>query len=134
VTAKKHLTVQLVAFPELCYLQRTILTETTVPFHWKFHRHQVLSRSLPVTACMLFLINYIVTTLDHSCYQRLLYTKGKGKVLPYSSTSAGSRPNPGVQAVGLQVNFRQACGHLPSRRTSPSIDQYQVIMLSDRGT
>jgi len=29
---------------------------------------------------------------------------------------------------------RQTYGHLPSLRASPSFDQYQVILLGDRGT
>jgi len=32
------------------------------------------------------------------------------------------------------VTFRQPCGHFPSRIMSPSFDQYQVILLGDRGT
>ena len=32
------------------------------------------------------------------------------------------------------ITFWQACGHLPSRRTSPSFDRYQVILLGERGT
>ena len=66
------------------------------------------------------------------------------KVLPYLLPSIGPTGDPGIQAVSPQVTiksfpavgtitFRQACGHFPSR-ASPSFDQYQVILLSDRGT
>ena len=32
------------------------------------------------------------------------------------------------------ITFHQSCSHLPSRRTSPSFDQYQVILLGDWDT
>jgi len=32
------------------------------------------------------------------------------------------------------ITFRQACGYLPSRRASPPLGLYQVILLGDRGT
>jgi len=32
------------------------------------------------------------------------------------------------------ITFHQACSYLPNRRTSPSIGQYQIIMLGDSGT
>ena len=32
------------------------------------------------------------------------------------------------------ITFHQACDHLPSRRLLPSFDQYQVVLLGDKGT
>ena len=39
-------------------------------------------------------------------------------------------------AVGCfsAITFRQACGYLSSRRASPPIGRYQIILLCDRGT
>ena len=67
------------------------------------------------------------------------------KGFPYSLLSVGPGADPDVQAVSPQVNighphgmlpytFYHACGYLPSRRASPPLDQYQVILLGDRGT
>ena len=36
--------------------------------------------------------------------------------------------------VWLSINFRQACGYLPSQRASPPIGRYRIILLGDRGT
>jgi len=75
----------------------------------------------------------------------MLQIKGKGKVFQYSLPSVGPGADPGLQAVSPQVTcshppggrlpftFRQACGYLPSRRTSPPIGRYQFILLGDRG-
>ena len=32
------------------------------------------------------------------------------------------------------ITFHQACGYLPSRRASPPLGRYEVILLGDRGT
>jgi len=67
------------------------------------------------------------------------------KVLPYSLPSVAPGADPGVQSQPTgdfkvipqqlaAIIFCQACSHLPSQSTSPSFDQYQVILLGDRGT
>jgi len=85
---------------------------------------------------------------DFTC-ELLCYSKKskKGKGFPYSLPSVRPGADPGVQAVSPQVtishppggrlpllNFRQACSYLPSRRSSPPLGQYQVILLGDGGT
>jgi len=69
----------------------------------------------------------------------------KGKVFPYSFPSVGSNVDPGVQAVNLQVTISHPSGvrlpllsarpadYLSSRRASPLICRYQIILLGDRG-
>jgi len=68
-------------------------------------------------------------------------TWSKGKVCPYSLLSIGPGADPGVQAVSPQVTL----SHPPNDRLSllsarpvftflaPSVGQYQIIPLSDRG-
>ena len=62
----------------------------------------------------------------------------KGKVLPYSLLSAGPGAHPSVHAVCPQVTLSHApvvgCHYFPPGLQSPSFDQYQVILLGDRGT
>jgi len=77
------------------------------------------------------------------------WTIRKGQGFPYLLPTVEPKADPGVQAVSPQVTishppggrlpihaytFRQACGYLPSRRASLPLGQYQVILLSDRGT
>jgi len=85
------------------------------------------------------------TMVTSTKIRRSIIIKDKGKVLPYSLRSVGPGADPSVPAVSPQVTlsnpqqqaaitFRQACGQLPSRKTSPSSDQCQVTLLDDRGT
>jgi len=104
-----------------------------------------------VLRCFCF-ISHVTTSeikLKQNCFVSVLFQFCftcnhclKGKVLLYSLPSIGPRADPGVQAVSplvtswwwAAITFHQTCSHLPSRRTSPSFDQYQVILLGDRGT
>jgi len=48
-----------------------------------------------------------------------------------SQPAGDLKPSTRQQAA---ITFRQACGYLPSRRASPPIGRYQIILLGDRGT
>jgi len=52
-------------------------------------------------------------------------------------SSGNFMPCKGSQPAGdykSSITFRQACGYLPSRRTSLPLGWYHVILLGDRGT
>jgi len=68
------------------------------------------------------------------------------KGFPYSLPSIGLGTDPSVQAAVsphvtksysrgyVAITFCHACGYIPSRRASPPLGRYQVILLGDRGT
>ena len=63
----------------------------------------------------------------HTCYRAL-----GPELIPVPRRSVCRclfKSSPGSR---LAITFRQACSHLLSRRTSPSFNQYQVILLDDR--
>jgi len=82
----------------------------------------------------------MLTKVSHTVYCLSLI---KGKVLPYSSLSVGSRADPSVQAISPQVIFKiipavgchyfppglqspsqQACGHLPNLTVLQPVPSY----------
>ena len=65
-------------------------------------------------------------TFSHTRYRVL----GSALIPVYRQSASDLLTHP--PAIG--ITFRETYGHLPSRRTSPSFDQYQVILLGDRGT
>jgi len=70
--------------------------------------------------------------------------KGKGKVIHAQQESVGgcSSPSPRPWARRWRTTDvcdawsvrRQTYGYLPSRKVSPPIGRYQIILLGDRGT
>jgi len=86
-----------------------------------------------------------VLVFEGSPEGRRVYMVGKRKGFPYPLPSVGPGADSGVQAVSQQVTVShtpggrlpllcQACGYLPSRRASPLLGRYQVILLGDRST
>jgi len=72
--------------------------------------------------------------------------KYKGKGSPYSLPSVGPGADPGVQTVSPHVTishppggrlpllFARPAVTFPTRKASPPLGRYQVILLGDRGT
>jgi len=91
---------------------------------------------MQLTVIIIIMSSFIIICNFH--IHVIVIAKVKGKVLQYLLSSVESGADPSVQVTFKSsrryaaITFRLACGHLPSRRTSLSFDQYQVILLGDR--
>ena len=93
------------------------------------------------TSCLFYMFYVFFIIWLRSLHSReIMPVKVK---LSHLLPSVGPEADPCVQAVNPQVTFCHPAavgchyfppGHLSNRRTSPPFDQYQVILLGDRGT